>query len=261
MAVDTIPSRERSHPPVMNLAPTKTRSFYLACLFARFAAFAALVLYALTASDRFLADLYDTPHVASPLTIVWLLLILSMVVRLIPSRYESLGCQKIYSHRHCSTGKKVTQEEVRQANRGALWVLLSWLALNGIFFLSYWKGWIGEQFMVCLAGFYGVCDIICILFFCPFQAWMMHNRCCITCRIFDWDYIMICTPLFVIRSPLALAACLLSVLIFLGWEIAYVKKKEQFFVSGNAALHCSKDCPEQLCAYKRALSHGKNTSR
>ena len=51
-------------------------------------------------------------------------------------------------------------------------------------------------FMVGLA--YGVCDIICILFFCPFQTWFMKNRCCTTCRIYNWDFAMLCTPFLLI---------------------------------------------------------------
>ena len=49
---------------------------------------------------------------------------------------------------------------------------------------------------------FSVCDLICILFFCPFQTWMMHNRCCTTCRIYNWDFAMMFTPLiFIVVVP------------------------------------------------------------
>jgi hypothetical protein len=232
---------------------TKTQGYYLLCLGIRTAAFAALVLYALAAPARFLDDLYGTPFSLSPLTIIGGLFVISMFVRLVPSNTESLGCQKIYAHRYRPTGASPQHTDVQQANRGALWVFLTWTAMNSLFFLGYFKGWLGERFLVCLAGFYGVCDIVCILFYCPFQSWMMHNRCCVTCRIYDWDYMMICTPLFVIPSALTVIACTLSAVIFLQWEITYVRRKERFFVCSNAALQCSKDCPEQLCKYKQTL--------
>ena len=54
----------------------------------------------------------------------------------------------------------------------------------------------GVLWLVCL--FYGVCDMICILFFCPFQSWFLKNKCCCTCRIYNWDYAMMFTPLFFI---------------------------------------------------------------
>ena len=236
----------------------RIRHFYLACLLARSAAFAFLVGYALLAPERFAADLTAAPFRITPLTAVWLLLMLSMLFRFFPSRFESLGCQKEFPRRFSPTGNSVTPGEVQKANRGALWVLLSWLALNGIFYLGYALQIVDKRFLVCLAGFYGVCDIICILFFCPFQAWMMHNRCCITCRIFNWDYIMICTPLMVLTGPLTRSACLLSIVLLLRWEITYTRRRERFFESANGALRCSQ-CQEQLCKYKKALKQKTNS--
>ena len=232
---------------------SKTRNYYLHALCARSVAFIALLVYALCCPERFSADLTATGFRLTPLTIVWLLLMLSMILRFFPSRQESIGCQKEFAHRFRPTGAQVSPQEIRQADRGALWVLLSWLALNGLFYVGYALKIVDLRFMVCLAGFYSICDIICILFFCPFQAWMMRNRCCTTCRIFNWDYIMICTPLMVLTGPLARIACLLSILLLLRWELTYRRNSERFFESANDALRCA-NCQEHLCKYKRALS-------
>jgi len=231
----------------------RIRHYYIACLLARSAAFAFLVGYALLSPERFTADLTAAPFRFTPLTAVWLLLMLSMLFRLFPSRFESLGCQKEFSRRFSPTGYTVSPAAIRKTDRGALWVLLSWLVLNGVFYVGYTAHFLDKRFMVCLAAFYGVCDIICILFFCPFQAWMMHNRCCTTCRIFNWDYIMICTPLMVLTGPLTRSACLLSILLLLRWEITYRRHRERFFEVSNDALRCSQ-CQEHLCKYKRALA-------
>lgn len=232
---------------------SKTRNYYLNTLWCRTLAFVILLTYALCCPERFSSDLTISPFRLTPLTIVWLLLMGSMLLRFFPSRFESLGCQKEFSRRFRPTETAVSQAEIKQADRGALWVALSWLALNGFFYLIYALRLADQRFMVCLAGFYGVCDIICILFFCPFQAWMMHNRCCTTCRIFNWDYLMICTPLMVLPGPLARSACLLSVILFLRWEITYRRRRDRFFESANSALRCSQ-CQEHLCKYKRALA-------
>ena len=231
----------------------RTRHFYVACLAARSAAFLFLVLYAVCDPAQFSADLAAGPFHVSPVTIVWLLLMGSMVFRLFPSCVESLGCQKEFAGRFRSMKKtQPSDAEIRKADRGALWVLLSWVVLNAIFFLGHWKGWLNDPFMVCLTGFYGVCDIICILFFCPFQAWMMHNRCCTTCRIYNWDYLMMCTPLLCITGAFSASACILAAILFLRWEVTYVRRRERFFESCNEALKCSQ-CQEHLCHYKRAL--------
>ena len=63
---------------------SKTRRYTLWCLAARTTAFCALLFYALAAPEQFLADL-QWPFHFSPLTVVWLLLMASMVMRLFPS--------------------------------------------------------------------------------------------------------------------------------------------------------------------------------
>lgn len=231
---------------------SKTRRYTLWCLAARTTAFCALLFYALAAPEQFLADL-QWPFHFSPLTVVWLLLMASMVVRLFPSHVESLGCQKVFARRCRPAGKAPSSAAIQQANHGAALVALVWICGNALVFLCHAAGWLGLRFLVCLAGFYGVCDIICILFFCPFQTLWMHNRCCTTCRIFDWDYLMLCTPLLAVGGPLAISACVLAAGLFVRWEVVYHRHPERFFEESNQALRCSA-CQEQLCRYKRRLA-------
>lgn len=242
--------------PHMN--PTRTQRYYHACLAARTAAFAVVLAGALLVPDRFDRDLADGFRILSPLSILWLLLMVSMVFRLFPSKVESLGCQKEFARRYRPTGRAVPPQDIRQANRGALIVALVWIAFNAVFFLGHAKGWLTDRFLVCLAGFYGMSDIICILFFCPFQSWMMHNRCCTTCRIYDWDYLMLCTPLLALQNAMALSACLLAAVIFVRWEVTLLRHPELFFEASNDALRCAA-CQEHLCQQKRALAaHGRS---
>ncbi|MDY3281412.1 hypothetical protein [Dysosmobacter sp.] len=231
---------------------SRTREYYLFCFLLRAAIFFLLVWYALAAPEAFLADL-SHPRGLTPLTLAWLGLMASMALRLFPSRRESLGCQKKYAARFRPTGALPPPEEIRAANRGTGKSALLWIAVNLPFFLLYARGWVGRRFLVCLAGLYGVCDIFCILFYCPFQSWLMHNRCCTTCRIFDWDYLMLCTPLLAVPGPLSVSACLLSAAIFLRWEVTCRRHPERFLECGNDALRC-RNCQEQLCRYKRSLS-------
>lgn len=230
-----------------------TRHLYLLFLAARSAVFAFLVAYALIAPEQFDADLAAPLGSITPLSVVWLLLMLSMLARLFPSKSESLGCQKEFSHRFRPTGAAPSSQEIRRADRGAAVVLVVWLGCNAVIFGLHAYGWISPRAMVCLAGFYGVCDIICILFFCPFQAWMMHNRCCTTCRIYNWDYLMLCTPLLPLGGPLTRLACILAAVLFIRWELTYHFRRERFFESSNQALQCSQ-CQEHLCRYKRKLA-------
>ena len=84
----------------------RTRHYYLACLAARAAAFGFLVVYAIWFPARFDADLAAGPLRLTPLTVVWLALMLSMLFRLFPSRVESLGCQKEFAGHFRPTGRE-----------------------------------------------------------------------------------------------------------------------------------------------------------
>lgn len=232
---------------------TQQQRYYFLTLTARTALFLSLTFYALINPVQFDADLRHGPTLSSPLMAAWLFLMVSMVLRLFPSRLESLGCQKLFARQYRPSGERAAPAEIRQANRGALRVLLLWAAANALFFLAHAQGWLKTRFLVCLAGFYGVCDIVCILFFCPFQTWIMHNRCCTTCRIYDWDYLMLCTPLLPVRGWAASSACLLAAIIFLRWEMIYHRHPERFLQSGNCALQCA-GCQGHLCRSKRAFA-------
>ena len=231
----------------------RARRFYILTLLLRTVVFLLLAAYAICLPDRFAADLAGIPFRITPLTIFWLWLIVAMLLRFFPSPMESLGCQKVFAKRFRPSGQAPSCQEQQTARRGALWVLLSWVALNALFFLGYWKGVLGAGFMFCLSAFYSVCDIICILFFCPFQSWMMHNRCCTTCRIYNWDFFMISTPLLCLPNILAVCAYIIAIALLLRWEITYFRHRERFFESSNEALRCSQ-CRDQLCRYKRRLS-------
>ena len=233
----------------------KQQTYYILCLLARAAAFLTLVWCALSQPASFDAGLGLTDSFRfTPSTVVWLLLMTSMVLRLFPFQLESIGSQKEFRRRFRPTGRQPSPREIQQADRGAVGVLLLWAAFNAVFYAAYLKGAVDLRFLVCLAGFYGVCDIICILFFCPFQTWIMHNRCCTTCRIYDWDYLMLCTPLFLVPGIPAQSACILSGIIFLRWEITYLRHRERFFESSNEALRCA-CCQGHLCHCKRVLEN------
>ena len=106
--------------------------------------------------------------------------------------------------------------------------------------------------MLLIALTYSVCDLICILFFCPFQSWFLRNKCCSTCRIYNWDYAMMFTPLFFVRRLYTWSLLFLSVALLARWEITFYKYPERFSEATNGYLSCSR-CTEKLCAHKNQL--------
>ena len=185
------------------------------------------------------------------LPFIWIVFVAEMLLRFFPSPLESPGCQKQFARNFLPAPAK-TDTPARSPSRGVLTVLAAWLALNGGIAALYFTHRIDEGILVLIALFYSISDMICILFFCPFQSWFMQNRCCTVCRIYNWDYIMMFTPMFFINTFYSLSLAFLSLLLFLRWEYTAFRHPERFDESRNAALRCA-NCPEKLCRHKEQL--------
>ena len=183
------------------------------------------------------------------LMITWAIFAVEMVFRFFPSSYESPGCQKQFERYYMKSGKT----EIRiQDNNAAILIALIWIVFNGIFGALYFEGIFDDGVMILICSAYSVCDMICILFFCPFQSWLMKNKCCVTCRIYNWDYAMMFTPLFFVRNIYTWSLLALSVALLIRWEIAFFRHPERFSENTNEYLEC-RNCTEKLCSHKTQL--------
>ena len=183
------------------------------------------------------------------LIVTWAVFVFEMVLRFFPSRYESPGCQKQFAQNYIKSG---STRIVIPDNNGTVLVALVWIVFNGIFGALHMEGIIDDVIMILLCGLYSVCDMICILFFCPFQTWFMKNKCCAVCRIYNWDYAMMFTPLFFVRGDYSWSLLVLSVALLIRWEITFYLHPERFSEQTNDYLQCS-NCTEKLCTHKRQL--------
>jgi hypothetical protein len=174
-----------------------------------------------------------------------------MLLRFFPSSLESMGCQKQFARNYRPTGRPVSDAEILPNIRTWI-VLIVWIALNGIFGLLYYYHIFDEGILMLISLAYGVCDMICILFFCPFQTWFMKNRCCGTCRIYNWDFAMMFTPLLFVRSVYTWSLAALSLGILIKWEYLLYRYPERFSEATNSSLSCS-NCEEKLCHHKKQL--------
>ncbi|MBR6789395.1 MAG: hypothetical protein IKM31_00850 [Oscillospiraceae bacterium] len=183
------------------------------------------------------------------LTVIWLVFAVEMVFRFFPSKIESMGCQKQFARNYAAAGEPFREGAV---NRGVLTTLLVWIALNGAIAGLYFGGIIDKGILLLISLFYSVCDLICILFFCPFQTWFMKNRCCVTCRIYNWDFAMMFTPLIFVDNGYARTLILLALALLVRWELAYRLHPERFAEVSNRSLSCAM-CEEKLCHHKKQL--------
>ena len=184
------------------------------------------------------------------LGIIWIDFALEMVLRFFPSKYESMGCQKQFKKNYTPTECESITEEHQWWR--TLSVVAFWVALNGGIAILYYTGIIEKEVLILIALFYSVCDMICILFFCPFQSWMLKNKCCAACRIYNWDYAMMFTPFLFLPSFFTYSLLAMSIILLVRWETTYRLHPKRFYASTNECLSC-KSCPEKLCGHKKQL--------
>lgn len=182
--------------------------------------------------------------------IIDIIYVIEMILRLFPSNLESPGCQKVFRQNYIPTGS--TDIEIHD-NHATIIVALVWIILNGIIGGFYMLDLIDEGILWLVCLFYGICDMICILFFCPFQAWFLKNKCCTLCRIYNWDFAMMFTPLFFIPSLKTWSILLIALIVLVKWELTVWKYPEQFSENTNESLKCV-NCNEKLCMHKKHLT-------
>ena len=183
------------------------------------------------------------------LVVIWAVFVFEMVLRFFPSRFESPGCQKQFARNYIKSGKT---EIIIPDNNSTVLVALVWIVFNGIFGALHMMNVLDDGIMFLLCSAYSVCDMICILFFCPFQTWFLKNKCCSACRIYNWDYAMMFTPMFFVRRDYAWSLLALSVALLVRWEITFYRHPERFSENTNDYLQC-KNCTEKLCVHKKQL--------
>ena len=183
------------------------------------------------------------------LVAIWAVFVLEMVLRFFPSRLESPGCQKQFGRNFIKSG----QTDIRiEDNNATFLVALAWIAFNMIFGALHMMGVLDDGIMLLLCSLYSVCDMVCILFFCPFETWFLKNRCCSTCRIYNWDYAMMFTPLFFVEKSYTWSLLALSIALLIRWEVTFYRHPERFSPATNRYLSC-RNCSEKLCAHKVQL--------
>lgn len=202
---------------------------------------------------------YSKPLTYIALGVITLSFVGEMIERFIPSKTSSMGSQKQFKQNYLPSGERSPK---LQSWKITLLVFLSWISLNAIFGVLYFINIFDQGIIVLISVFYSICDMICILFFCPFQTWIMHNRCCTTCRIYNWDFAMMFTPLLFIIvtktengylvNPFAVILVATSLALLIKWEITYRRHPERFSDETNMSLRCI-NCKEKLCAHKKQL--------
>lgn len=238
--------------PVHNAALTKVTKRYLLDFSLRLSIF-LLILFLYVSNPKIL-DFTAPSGLSIPLALLWVMMICSMLVQLNSKSRLTKGCLKQYPNGYRPVKQYETvalKQAVQAQNRGAKKVTLLWFCINFCFGVLYHTGTvIRSAELILLCAFYFLCDLICVLFFCPFQYFLMKNRCCVNCRIFAWGSWMMAAPLLLVPHWYAQSLFWTGILVLACWEVRYHQHPERFWYGSNQALQCS-NCSEQLCRYKR----------
>lgn len=193
----------------------------------------------------------------SPLHLLWGIWMLDMILQLIPVKaHISIGSQKQFSSLFRPIKEKISKKNLKKyildTTMSAYKVMIVWMLLTIAVVILYAKNYIGNAEIFLLCVFFYVCDLICVLIWCPFRL-VMKNKCCTTCRIFNWDHLMMFSPFFAVKGIYSYSLAVFAVIIWLVWEICVFTYPERFWENSNMALKCS-ECTDKLCTqYCRKL--------
>lgn len=189
--------------------------------------------------------------------LLWAVWMVEMLFQLIPVRSSlALGSQKLFRFRFRPVREALNYQALRRhiidTTQAAYRVMLLWVALLAVIYTLRALRVLDDAGLFLITVFFYVCDLICVLIWCPFRL-IMRNRCCTTCRIFNWDHLMMFTPMVPVRGFYSVSLILVSAGVWLLWELCVMMYPERFWEHSNEALKCS-SCTDKLCTqYCRKL--------
>lgn len=193
----------------------------------------------------------------SPLHILWVIWVIDMLHQLVPvKKHISLGSQKLFRQHFKPICEKINYQALKEyvisTTKSAYKIFILWAAMILILGIMYHTDILSTEHLFLISTAFYVCDLICVLIWCPFRL-MMKTRCCTTCRIFNWDHLMMFTPMLFVNSFYSVSLLLLAFAVWVVWELCVMMYPERFWEQTNEALKCS-ECTDKLCTqYCRKL--------
>ena len=181
---------------------------------------------------------------------LWVLWVVDMFLQIIPVRNKvPLGSQKLFRNRFRPIVEKINHHALRNyvisTTKAAYKVFILWCLLIAALGVLYYTGVMDLAALFMVSVLFYVCDLICVLIWCPFRL-IMKNKCCTTCRIFNWDHLMMFSPLVFVGGFYCTSLLVMSIAAFLVWEVCVMLYPERFWEMTNVALKCS-ECTDKLC--------------
>lgn len=182
--------------------------------------------------------------------ILWIIWIIDMILQIIPIKNKlPLGSQKLFKHRFKKSDIQVSIQKVKNyiitTTKSAYKVFILWSLLTILIGILYYFNILSFRLVFLISILFYVCDLICVLIWCPFRL-ILKNKCCTTCRIFNWDHLMMFSPLIFIGGFYSISLFLFAFIAWLVWELSILIFPERFSDMTNVSLKCS-ECTDKLC--------------
>jgi hypothetical protein len=179
--------------------------------------------------------------------IVWLMTMWLLIKRMVPRMNTKISMGKIFE-RHYSgapSGDTTKQEKLleklgdytHRMNVGALRTAIYWLLAVLFVGLLYNTGVLNRMWLILTVVFFIFMDQFCVSAWCVFK-WIIGNKCCNTCRINNWGYLMAFSTLVFIPSFWTYSVLVMSTIVVIQWEYLYSRHPERFYELYNANLQC-----------------------
>ncbi len=240
---------------------SKTRKIYFARLVGRCIIFILCIWAWLVKPDiYFVLNGMNFFKTLSPLHLLWAIWVVDMFLQIVPIKNKvPVGSQKLFANHFRPIRDKINHEALRSyivaTTKAAYKVFILWCLLIAGIGALYYFGVIDQIGLFMISVLFYVCDLICVLIWCPFRL-IMKNRCCTTCRIFNWDHLMMFSPLIFTNGFFTVSLVMMSVAAWLVWELCVMMYPERFWDHSNVALQCS-ECTDKLCTqYCQKLRNG-----
>jgi hypothetical protein len=191
----------------------------------------------------------------SPLHLLWLFWMLLFIKRLFPTGQTMMAGKKIFArYNDVAPGysKDLLKKYVKNRNAGMLRVVAAGAVCVIPFYILYLTGSIHERALVIYAVFLFALDMVFEIFFCPFQVLFMKNRCCHVCRIYNWNSLLIISPLLIIPSFFSWSLAIVALSGLVEGEIAWLRHPEYFWNISNKKLRCTA-CTKKMCAVRKPI--------
>lgn len=230
---------------------SKMRKRYICKLVGRCTVFVLCILAVVFAPEMFgVLDGMNFFREFSWLHVLWVIWMIDMLPQIVSYPNNApVGSMKLFQRRFRPGKGDLNHEALRQhiihSTRRAYLIFAVWCAMLAVIGLCYHLGLFGKEVLFLICVFFYVCDLICVLVWCPFRL-TMGNRCCTTCRIFNWDHLMMFSPLIFMGGFYAVTLVIPAALAWLIWEVMVLMHPERFWDRTNAALRCA-SCTDKLC--------------